>query len=347
MSDSLRYIPAEWENHEATLLSFPHEGKDWPGKYSSVKWVFVDLIKKITNYEAVILLIKSHGHEVKIRNMLSKAHVDLKKVNFIIKDTNRSWMRDSGPVIVKDGKGRREALNFSFNGWAKYSNYRKDREVPSVLAAFLGLPLVRVMHNRSHVVLEGGAIDTNGCGTMITTRECLLDPFIQVRNPGFNENDYEDLFREYLGITNVIWLEKGIEGDDTHGHVDDICRFVNRNTVIAAFETNRNDINSSILQKNLDILRDSTLENGEKLNIIPIPMPGRIDFENMRLPASYVNFIFVNGAVLVPVFNDKNDYRALGIMKDLFPLLDVIGISSVDLVWGLGALHCLSREIPA
>jgi agmatine deiminase len=279
--------------------------------------------------------------------MLIKAHVDLKMVNFIIKDTNRSWMRDSGPLIVKDENGTREAVHFKFNGWGKYPNHRKDEGVHGTISDYLGIKRIPAIFNRRQVILEGGAIDINGQGTLITTRECLLDQEIQVRNPGLTQPDYEKIFRDYLGITNVIWLEKGIEGDDTHGHVDDICRFVNHNTVLIARESNKNDKNHHSLEQNHQILLDSNLENGGKLNVVSLPMPGRIDFEDLRLPASYANFIFTNGALLVPVFNDKNDYKALGIIKDLFPDRDVIGISAVDLVWGLGTLHCLSREIPA
>jgi len=347
MIDVLRQIPAEWEKHEFTVLAFPPDGKDWPGKYNSVRWCFIEIIKKLTRYEPVILMVKSEKMRDVVAGMLIRAHVDAKKIRYIIKDTNRSWLRDSGPVIVRDDKKRREALNFRFNGWAKYSNYRKDQKVPAVLSSFLKIPLIPVIYNNKMVVMEGGAIDTNGCGTLITTSECLLDPEIQVRNPGFNRRDYENMFREYLGISHVIWLEKGIRGDDTHGHVDDICRFVNHRTVVAAIESNNKDQNYSILKENLRILNNSRLENGEKLNVVTIPMPERIDFEDMRLPASYVNFLIVNDAVLVPVFNDRNDYKALGIIKELFSDREVIGINCVDLIWGLGTLHCLSREIPA
>ncbi len=346
MKTIARRIPAEWEKHEFTLLSFPHDGKDWPGKYPAIKWVYIEIIKKIGPYEPVLLLVRSEKLKDNVAAMLQQAHVDRRKVSFIIKDTNRSWMRDSGPVIIKENEKRRVALNFSFNGWAKYPNYKKDRSVPAAVASHLKIPILPVIYNKKQVVIEGGAIDSNGCGTLLTTEECLLDKKKQVRNPGFNKKDYENIFREYMGISTIIWLGEGIEGDDTHGHVDDICRFVNRNTVIAARETNSRDKNYNKLEENIERLQSGRLENGEKLNIIPVPMPGRIDFEDLRLPASYVNFLILNGAVLVPVFNDTNDYKAIGIIKDLFPDYDVIGINAIDLVWGLGTLHCLSHEIP-
>lgn len=345
MNDVARRFPAEWEKHQATLLSFPSEGRDWPGKYHAIKWAFVELIKKVTTYEPVILLVKSEELRDTVSLMLRKAHVDLSRVSYIIRDTNRNWMRDTGPAIVKTENGGREAIQFGFTGWAKYRNHRKDQGIPEAVASHLGLPLIQAVYNNKLVVLEGGSIEVNGCGTLITTEECLMDPVQQVRNKGFKKEDYENVFCEYLGVTNTIWLGEGIEGDDTHGHVDDICRFVNRNTVVAVQEPNQGDQNHRKLEKNLEILKTARLENGEKLNVVLMPMPGRIDFEDMRLPASYVNFLVTNGCVLVPTFNDKNDKKALGILTDLFPERDVIGISSIDLIWGLGTLHCLSHEI--
>jgi len=347
MTATIKRLPAEWEIHDSTSLSFPCEGRDWPGKYQAVKWTLIDIINKISRYESILLLVISEKQKSSVTNMLLDAHVDTGKVHFIIQDTNRSWMRDSGPIIIKNNAGMQEALQFHFNGWAKYRNYHKDRNVPASIAAYLDIPLLPVTYNGKQVVLEGGAIDTNGCGTLITTEECLMDQDTQVRNPGFLKSDYEKIFREYAGITNTIWLGKGIEGDDTHGHVDDICRFINQNTIMAARETDRNDENHRRLEENLERLQDARLENKQKVNVVTIPMPERIIFKELRLPASYMNFIFLNGAILVPLFNDKKDYIALGIFNELFPDRDVIGINAVDLVWGLGTLHCLSREIPA
>ncbi|MCB8998529.1 MAG: agmatine deiminase family protein [Bacteroidales bacterium] len=339
-------LPAEWEKHQFTLLAFPYEGRDWPGKFHAVKWAFVEIIRKVSTHEDVLLLVRSALHQEKVKGMLVQAHVDLKKVKFLIQDTNRGWMRDSGPIIVKDAKGGRTALQFGFNGWAKYGNYRKDLYTPQTVAESLKIPLRKVIYKDRDVVLEGGAIDSNGQGTLITTAECLLHPSIQVRNPGFSKLDYEEIFASYLGIKKTIWLGAGIEGDDTHGHVDDICRFVNVNTVVACREINPKDKNHKILEANLEQLRSETIQNGEKLNVIEIPMPSRLDFEDLRLPASYVNFLITNASVLVPTFNDKNDYKALRILREVFPDRDVIGISAIDLIWGLGTLHCLSHEIP-
>lgn len=341
-----RRLPAEWEKHRGILLSFPHNGNDWPGKYQAIQWAFVDFIKKVSRYERVLLLVKSDEHHSKVKSMLKKAHIDLSAIDFIIQDTNRSWMRDSGPIIVKNETGSLEALQFLFTGWAKYPNHKKDQRIPATVANHLTIPHTNVIYKNQEVVLEGGAIESNGCGTLITTEECLLDERIQVRNPGFTKADYETIFNDYFGVTNVIWLGEGIEGDDTHGHVDDICRFVNATTVIACEEKNTNDPNHKRLKSNLEQLKNVKLENGESLNCVTIPMPDRLDFEKMRLPASYVNFLIINDGVLVPTFNDKNDYKALGIITDLFPNRDVIGINATDLVWGLGTLHCLSHEIP-
>jgi agmatine deiminase len=346
MNKSQRRLPAEWEPQRAVLIAFPHEGADWPGKYTAIQWAFIDFIKKISLYEKVILVNKSQQLFDKIRFMLEKAHVDLHQVEPLFVDTNRSWMRDSGPVIVKYPDGSLEALQFNFNGWAKYGNYRKDRHVPPAVAKHLNLPLTEVRYKGRKVILEGGAIDSNGKGTLITTEECLLDSSIQVRNPGFMKADYEKVFTDFMGITNVIWLGKGIGGDDTHGHIDDICRFVNPKTVIACREKNRKDGNYKPLEENIERLQTARLENGERLEVIELPMPTPIDFEDLHLPASYANFLIINGCVLVPTFNDKNDRIALGILSEAFHGREVIGISAIDLIWGLGTLHCLSHEIP-
>jgi len=347
MSNLTRRLPAEWEKHQATLLAFPHDGKDWPGKYDAVKWAFVEIIRKVAPHETVLLVVKSREQRDRVAAMLKQAHADVDHVRYIILNTNRSWMRDSGPVVVKRSDGKREALQFRFNGWAKYPNHRLDAKIPSAAAAALDLPLTQVRYNGKPVVLEGGAIEVNGSGTLITTEECLLDADTQVRNPGFSKKDYEAVFNQVLGIRNVIWLGEGIDGDDTHGHVDDICRFVNRNTVVACVEKNRIDINHKRLRDNLERLKRARLEDNSQLQVVPIPMPGRIDFEDLRLPASYVNFLITNGCVLVPTFNDPNDGKALGILSELFMGRKVIGIHAVDLIWGLGTLHCLSHEIPA
>ncbi|MCH4552754.1 agmatine deiminase family protein [Aestuariibaculum lutulentum] len=338
-------FPAEWEQQQAVLLCFPHNGNDWPGKYEAIQWAFVEFIKKVATVEGVIVVVASDKLKEKVTGMLDMAHVNMEHVSFIVHKTNRSWMRDSGPIIVKKG-AERLALNFNFNGWAKYSNFKLDKHVPEKVAGFLNVPLKQVTYKGKPVIVEGGAIDVNGKGTLLTTEECLLHPTIQVRNEGFTKEDYEAVFKEYLGVTNVIWLGDGVEGDDTHGHVDDLARFVNEDTIITVVEDNPEDANYKPLQDNLKRLQKSKLENGKNPNIVTLPMPKRLDFDGIRLPASYANFLIINKAVLVPTFNDSKDRIALNIIADCFPDREIIGISATDFIWGFGTLHCLSQQIP-
>lgn len=344
MSNSRRF-PAEWEKQRGILLCFPHNGNDWPGKYHAIQWAFIEFIKKITRHETVYLVVANSGLQQKVGSMLEKAHVDTGKVTFITQKTNRSWMRDSGPIIVESANGGLEAINFNFNGWAKYKNYLLDKHVPAAVAETLGLPVSVATFKGKPVVLEGGAIDVNGKGTLLTSEECLLHPAVQVRNPGFTKTDYEAVFKEYLGITNVIWLGNGIEGDDTHGHIDDLCRFVNPDTIVTVVESNTKDANYKPLKDNLKRLQNAVLENGKKPNIVELPMPEKLMFENIRIPASYANFLIINKAVLVPVFNDPNDRVALNILAGCFPDREIIGLSAIDFIWGFGTLHCLSQQI--
>jgi agmatine deiminase len=345
MTNSRRF-PAEWENQQGILLCFPHNGNDWPGKYGAIQWAFVEFIKKVATFEEVVLVVADENLKAKVIEMLEIGEVNLEVISFIIHKTNRSWMRDSGPIIVKNGS-KREALNFNFNGWAKYKNFQLDKFVPSKVAEALKLPLTQVIYNGKPVIVEGGAIETNGKGTLITSEECLMHPTIQVRNPDFTKADYEAVFKEYLGITNVIWLGNGIEGDDTHGHIDDLCRFVNENTVVTIVESDVKDSNYKPLQDNLKRLQNAKLEDGNPLNIIELPMPKRIIFDGLVLPASYANFLILNNCVLVPTFNDANDRIALNILAECFPNREIIGINAIDLIWGFGTLHCLSQQIPA
>lgn len=345
MQNQNRRFPAEWEKQQGILLCFPHNGNDWPGKYESIKWAFIEFIKKIACVEEVVLIVATKNLQNKVLEMLDVAHVNVKNVSFIIHKTNRSWMRDSGPIIVENGL-KREALNFNFNGWAKYKNYQLDKHVPKKVAEFLNIPLTQVIYKDKPVIVEGGAIDVNGKGTLLTSEECLLHPTIQVRNKNFTKEDYEAVFKEYLGITNVIWLGNGIEGDDTHGHIDDLCRFINPTTIITVVEEDINDANYKPLHDNLKRLQKAKLENGESPKIITLPMPKRLDFDGIRIPASYANFLIINKCVLVPTFNDLNDRIALNIIAKCFPDREIIGISAIDLIWGFGTLHCLSQQIP-
>ncbi|WP_299780981.1 agmatine/peptidylarginine deiminase [uncultured Formosa sp.] len=344
---SLGYrIPAEWEDQEGVLLCFPYNGKDWPGKFQAIQWAFVEFIKKIAQVEKVFLVVKTEAQKISVNEKLELAHVNLNHINYILHRTNRSWMRDSGPIIVKN-KGKRVALNFNFNGWAKYANYKLDRGVPKIVSETIKADLMQVMHNGKPVVLEGGAIDTNGKGTLLTSEECLLHPTTQVRNENFTKADYEAVFKEYLGVTNVIWLGDGIVGDDTHGHIDDLCRFVNEDTIITVLEDNPEDSNYKALQDNLKRLQESKLETGKSPKIVTLPMPKPLFFDGLQIPASYANFLILNKTVLVPTFNDSNDYVALNVIADCFPNREVIGMSAIDLIWGFGTLHCLSQQIPS
>jgi agmatine deiminase len=345
MSANTRRFPAEWEKQQGILLCFPHNGKDWPGKYEAIQWAFVEFIKKVATFEQVFLIVADENLKVKVTEMLETATVKMSQISFLIYKTNRSWMRDSGPIVIQNGT-KREALNFNFNGWAKYKNIQLDKLVPSKVGEFLNIPLTQVLHNGKPVIVEGGAIDSNGKGTLLTSEECLMHPDIQVRNPNFTKADYEAVFKEYMGITNVIWLGDGIEGDDTHGHIDDLCRFVNEDTIITIVEANPEDNNYKPLQDNLKRLQNAKLENGKSPKIVTLPMPKRIDFDGLRLPASYANFLILNQCVLVPTFNDANDRKALNIIANCFPDREIIGINAIDIIWGFGTLHCLSQQIP-
>jgi agmatine deiminase len=345
MTTNNRRFPAEWEKQQGIVLCFPHNGNDWPGKYEAVQWAFVEFIKKVATFETVFLVVADEKLKEKVAGMLESARVNIANISYIIHKTNRSWMRDSGPIIVKNGS-KREALNFNFNGWAKYKNYQLDKFVPSKIADFIDVPLTQVMYKGKPVIVEGGAIDVNGKGTLLTSEECLMHPTIQVRNKNFTKEDYEAVFKEYLGVTNVIWLGDGIEGDDTHGHIDDLCRFVNEDTIVTIVETDKNDANYKPLQDNLKRLQNAKLEDGKSPTIVALPMPKRVDFEDLRLPASYANFLILNNCVLVPTFNDSNDRVALNILSECFPDREVIGISCIDFIWGFGTLHCLSQQIP-
>lgn len=346
-------MPAEWEPHEGLLLCYPRNGHDWPGKYGAIEWAFVEFILKVSASEKVFVLVADVATREKLSLKLGKAGVNASRVEWILQRTNRSWMRDSGPIVVKHSsktkaqrKDSRHCLSFCFNGWAKYPDHRLDAKVPTVVAQHLNLPMIEPMHRGRRVVLEGGSIDVNGKGTLVTTEECLLHPSVQVRNPGFGKEDYEALFKRYLGITHTIWLQEGIAGDDTHGHVDDITRFVGPKKLVTVMESRRSDENYARLRKNARRLKETVLEDGTHPEVIDLPMPSAVRFEGLRLPASYANFIILNQSVLVPTFNDANDAEALNILQSCFPGRQVIGIHSVDLIWGLGSLHCLSQQIP-
>ena len=349
-------MPAEWETHEATWLGWPHNETDWPDKIDTIRWVYGEMVRKITPGELVRLLVQNKTEEKLARHYLSRAGCDLKRVEFVVHPTNRGWTRDSGPIHVQrklvSGKRKAETsetaiVHFHFNAWAKYDDWQKDRQVPETAAKLLGKRLFNAECNGKDFVLEGGGIDVNGRGTLLTTEECYQHPKVQVRNPGLTRAQYDETFKKYLGVTNVLWLANGPVGDDTHGHIDDMCRFVNPKTVVLIKETNPKDINFRPLAENWERIQDLRLEDGSKPEVVPLPMPDPVFYDGYRLPASYANFYISNAAVIVPTFNDPNDRVALGILGDLFKDRDVVGIHAVDLVLGFGSLHCLSQQQPA
>ena len=342
-------LPAEWEPHEATWIGWPHNASDWPGKFGPIPWVYGEIARHLAPGEIVRVLVESKAHELSARRVLARIAADTSRVAFFRIATDRGWTRDSGPTFLRREGKRPEVLirRFRFNGWARYDDWRKDDAVAPKIARALGLRMVPTAVRGREVVLEGGAIDVNGSGTLVTTEECLLDSKTQVRNPGMSRAEYETVFRDHLGAGNVLWLSRGIAGDDTHGHVDDICRFVNRHTVVLCREENSSDENYRPLEENRERLEDMRLEDRSRLDIVFLPMPAPLFFDGRRLPASYANFYIGNAAVLVPTFNDPKDRLALGILSALFPDRPVVGIHSVDLVWGLGTIHCLTRQQPS
>ena len=339
-------LSAEWEKHEATWIGWPHNKEDWPGKFSPIPHVYAEIVRIISRGEFVRILVENDTHEKKVRKVLKSVGVDFGKIDFYKIKTDRNWLRDTGPLFVKNAIGQINLIHFKFNAWAKYDNYKKDKNIPGFISRKMKLPNIPALYNKYNVVLEGGAIDINGKGTLITTEECLLDPNVQVRNKDFTKQDYAEVFNKFLGINNMIWLRNGIKGDDTHGHVDDLCRFVNEKTLLVVSEDNEKDENFIPLKENYERLQDANLEDDSKPDIIKLPMPSPVIYKGERLPASYANFYISNYAVLVPTFNDPNDRIALGIISEFFPDRKVIGIHSVDLVWGLGTLHCLTHEQP-
>jgi agmatine deiminase len=342
------HMPAEWETHEATWIAWPHNRTDWPGKLATIHWAYGEIVRKIAPGEVVRILVNSKEHELLARRILGRVGVNLSRVEFFRFQTNRSWTRDYGPIFLLRSAERPELAiaRFRFNAWARYEDWKKDDAIPELIAKKLGYRVFPVRFKKQDVVLEGGSIDVNGRGTVMTTEECLLDPTTQTRNPGLNREETEKVLCDYLGVNNVLWLGKGIAGDDTHGHIDDICRFVGPDTVVLCREENPKDANYKPLEENRERLEGMRLQGGHKINVVYLPMPGPLYLDGQRLPASYANFYISNSAVLVPTFNDRKDRIALGILGELFSDRPVLGIHAVDLVWGLGTLHCLTREQP-
>jgi agmatine deiminase len=338
-------MPAEWEPHASTWLIWPHRETDWPGKLELIPWVYAEIVRALTRHEPVNLIVADESAARGVTDLLSRAGADTALVRCWPAPTDRSWVRDSGPIFVRGAGGERVALDWRFNSWAKYPDWQQDDRLSVFVADWLRVPHLEPEHNGRRVVLEGGSIDVNGSGLLLTTDECLLSP-IQERNPGLGRSDYETVFAEYLGVRKVLWLGRGIAGDDTHGHIDDLARFVGPRTVVIATESDPADENYAVLQENRERLEALTDDAGDKLEVVPLPMPRPLVYDGVRLPASYANFYIANSMVIVPTFNDPADRVALGTLANLFPEREVVGIHCADLVWGLGTLHCMTQQEP-
>ena len=338
-------MPAEWEPHAATWLGWPHNKNDWPGKFAPIPWVYGEITRHLAASESVRIFVDAPT-QTQATRVLKKVGVDPARIDFIRAATNRGWTRDTGPIFVRNEKHERVIARFHFNAWAKYKDFKRDAKLPDVAAKRLKLGTFEPKIHGKPVILEGGSIDVNGRGTLLTTEECLLDTAVQVRNPGATRAEIEAVLRDSLGITNTLWLDKGIAGDDTHGHIDDLCRFVSPGTVVMCKEVNPKDVNYKPLAENRERLEGMRLENGARIEVVDLPMPAPLYFDGVRLPASYANFYIANTVVLVPTFNDPHDRIALGVLAELFPDRVVVGIHAVDLVWGFGTIHCLTQQEP-
>jgi agmatine deiminase len=351
LGESKYRMPAEWAPHAATWIAWPHNAEDWPGKFQPIPWVYAEIVRHLSRVEDVNILVNDLAAERRAQSLLKRAGANMARLHFHQWPTDRVWLRDSGPIFVKNAENGLTITNWKFNAWAKYDNWRRDDQIPQRVAGLYDMPEIkpeiRLEDGTAHrLVLEGGSIDTNGAGILLTTEECLLSE-VQQRNPGISREQLESAFEQYLGIDQVVWLHRGCAGDDTHGHVDDITRFVDENVILTAVEKNTADENHLPLAENLDRLRSARNLAGKPFDIRELPMPDPVVFGGQRLPASYANFYIANDLVLVPTFNDCHDRHALNIIADCFPSREVIGIHCVDFIWGLGALHCMTQQEPA
>ena len=341
--DQLGYrMPAEWEPHEATWLSWPHNVESWPGAFELVPPIFAQLAYHLAEVELVRINVANEEFAQSVRQLLSRSDVNLDAVRFHLNPTNDAWCRDHGPnYVVRDQNGRRDrAINdWGYNAWGgKYLPFDLDDVIPTRIAAESDEPLFT-----PGIVLEGGSIDVNGCGTLITTESCLLNPN---RNSHLDRAGIETFLRQYLGVRHILWLGDGIAGDDTDGHIDDLTRFVTSDTVGTAVEDDPSDVNYEPLRENLVRLRSMVDQNHQPLRVVELPMPGPVMYQGRRLPASYANFYIANGLVLVPVYRHPNDQKACTVLQSLFPGRKVIPVDCTDLIWGLGAIHCVTQQQP-
>ena len=336
-------MPAEWEKQKSTWIAWPHNKKDWPNKFDPIPLIFAEIVFHISKGQIVNILIQNNLLKKKAAIILKNFKVNFSNIKFILCKTDRAWLRDSFPIFVKNKKKKKILINWDFNSWAKYKNFKKDNNVINKINKILKLPSISPKFHKKKVVLEGGAIDVNGKGALITTEECLLSK-VQQRNPGLKKHDYEKLFYDYFGIKKVLWLKKGIVGDDTHGHVDDLARFVSEKTIFLAYERNKKDMNYKILRNNFKIIKK--FDDFKKFKVIKIPMPKAKYIEGTRVPATYLNFYIANKIVLVPTFKDKNDKLVLKIFKKHFKNRKIIPIDCSILIWGFGAIHCMTQQEP-
>jgi agmatine deiminase len=333
-------MPAEWEEHEALWLSWPHDPTTFPARVAEAEKAYVQIVKWIHSDECINLFVRDKETQQKAATLFKKEKIDLTKINFHQFDYADVWFRDYGPTFVVNQEFNLAMVHWIFNSWGgKYDELLKDNRMVHRINQNMKLTCFE-----PGIVLEGGSIDVNGKGTVLTTEQCLLNPN---RNPKLDKTQIENVLKAYLGAGNVIWLKEGIVGDDTDGHIDDIARFVNPTTVVCAFEEDENDENYLVLKENYELLLKSKEQDGKNLKIVKLPMPGRVGPKNMRLPASYANFYIGNKIVLVPVFHHKNDEKALSILRELFPNRRVFGIFCGDLVYGLGTIHCITQQQPA
>ena len=334
-------FPAEWAKHEATWLSWPHKEASWPGKIETIYAPYCEFIKIVAEGEKVRININDEETKVFAIAELEKVGADLSQIEFYMQPTNDAWCRDHGPAfLLNEAADQKAVVDWGYNAWGgKYPPFDLDDVIPTKIAERFNLPLYL-----PEIVMEGGSVEFNGAGTILTTTACLLN---ENRNPHLKKEEIEEYLREFYGAEQVLWLGDGIVGDDTDGHIDDITRFVNEDTVLTVVESNPLDENYILLQENLETLKGMRLLNGKPLNIIKLPMPSPVIHEDTRLPASYANFYIANAAVIVPTFRDVNDEKALKIIQDAFPDRKVVGIDSTDIIWGLGSFHCLSQQEPA
>ncbi|QJT11134.1 agmatine deiminase family protein [Oceanidesulfovibrio marinus] len=354
-SPARRVLPAEWEPHRAVWLGWPTKISDWSPKFQAIPWVYGEMVRQLAASEEVRLLVDDERVEARARSVLTRAGMaqELPGVRFVRQPTDRGWTRDFMPFFTvgraEDGpaiSGSGMAVDCGFTGWARYPDHTLDDAVSVGCAAELGWDIRTAEYDGRRLVLEGGGVDTDGAGTVLVTEEWLLDTEVQVRNPGMTRQDYEAAFAKLFGTDNTIWLGRGIAGDDTHGHVDDFCRFVGPGRILLCREPDGGDMNHRPLEENRERLEDARLADGSKPEVVFLPMPQPVWFDGMRLPASYGNFYIGNSVVLVPTFNDPNDRAALGILAECFPDRRVVGIHAVDLALGFGGVHCLTHEQP-